>query len=44
MINIKMKHLRKYNESKTRILTEDIINECFAHAFDLIVYIKYIQT
>jgi len=31
-----MKHLRRYNESKTRILTEDIINECFAHAFDLI--------
>lgn len=31
-----MKHLRRYNESKSRLLTEDIINECFAYAFDLV--------
>ncbi len=31
-----MKHLRKYNESINRVITEDIINECFAYAFDLV--------
>ncbi len=31
-----MKHLRKYNESINRVITEDIINECFVYAFDLV--------
>ena len=31
-----MKHLRKYNESRNRVITEDIINQCFAYVFDLI--------